>query len=618
VDVVGLLRVARFEGVVNDLLEPVEGGGVGGIPAFAHEPGGGDASSITTERFGQRSLHGGACRLVALACGLLVEAGEEAVADSRVNRVECRGSRLEWRRRGRGRRGGVEEAHGGEEVELAVEVVAGEGGEGGAGDGLLALAGEDGGEGVGGDAEAEEADALEEGERRGVALAEALGIALGDAREAELLAEDATPSGIQLAVCCLAKLVGGAELERGGGVAAAELGDVAAGHVDGERVAAALADDALQLHAAAPHAALVEQADARVHRQVGDLDGGVAGRPLLLEAGDGEAGGDDDADAAEIAAGEVADQVAEPAVEDLAEDAACPALLHFLQAVEDEQDAALALADALFEQMAGLLVGGRRLRVVVCLVLEPGGEVAEEGVGVGAVVEGEDEAGRGRGQVVALGDAGEVGQGVGQDAEEAIDDGRLARAADADERAHPVAARLPPRAQTVELRAVLPVARGQETVNEMDPGHGRIPPHRCPRRTTRSKTMIPNGGRQGKRLAVVLLRRFAMALRGGRQHNRGRRRGRLGPMAKKAPQDVGKGPLWGLPIADWRLCGKEGAKKARGRPRERSPVGGVRGRRREGAGPRRKASGADPADGGKMEWGRRKCGVSPSLWHSRR
>ncbi len=95
--------------------------------------------------------------------------------------------------------------------------------------------------------------------------------------------------------------------------------------------------------------------------------------------------------------------------------------------------------------------------------------MGEEGIGVRGVVEGEDERALGRGQRVVLGQVGEVGHHAGRHAQEPVGDGRLARAADADEGADAYAASPPPLAQGVELGTVLPVAGAQQPVGEVDP-----------------------------------------------------------------------------------------------------------------------------------------------------
>lgn len=78
----------------------------------------------------------------------------------------------------------------------------------------------------------------------------------------------------------------------------------------------------------------------------------------------------------------------------------------------------------------------------------------------------------GGGDVAAFGQVLERGEAAGEEAEEAFCDGGFAGAADADEGADASGGGFPPVAELGELGAVLPVACGEERVDEGGLGRG--------------------------------------------------------------------------------------------------------------------------------------------------
>jgi hypothetical protein len=312
------------------------------------------------------------------------------------------------------------------------------------------------------------------------------------------LSQDRAPAGVGLVADRLFDIGRRGEVERGRWITVGEFDEPAGGKVNGEGVAAAVANDSRKFSIAAADAALAEQADSGGFVDVLDVDcavvSGLPGVEIVFQVSDGEARRNQRGYLGQIAGSNAADQVGKGPVE-LPEDATAGAIvLGFFEAVEDEQAGAGVLEEAedLVERDAGFLfcatneravVNGRGSAIVGAThkewryilvaghaIAQPVGKCGEEGVRVGGVIEGEHKKSL-RGQQVGTFRDGICGRkGAGEELEEAVGDGGFTGTADTDQGADARAASPPPVTDLLELGAILPVAGAEEGVDEVGLG----------------------------------------------------------------------------------------------------------------------------------------------------
>jgi len=283
---------------------------------------------------------------------------------------------------------------------------------------------------------------------------------LGDAGEAIALSQHFALVLIQLVLLRSAlELFGRAQIQRRRRIALAVLGDVTAREIHRQSVPAALLDDRFKLRVGAADTTVFQQLHTRGDVDLVDRNRMKESRVFVSQVGQRKTRCDQHAEVREVSAGQPVQEVPQPRAVQASELATMAVLLHSLQAVEHDQTVPLLQ----HEQH----LSDRQQRPDSRFAVHPHLQRLEKRVGVGSVVEREDERAVRRRQRRVLRNLRVIRQPTGQYPEKPLGHRRLSGPAHADQCTDAATAAPPPVADVVELRSMLPAVCSQEGVDEI-------------------------------------------------------------------------------------------------------------------------------------------------------